>query len=110
MDIEVIIDSIAAGEFDTVLEPMVEMLQARREMLREQQGAHNKLEFVPGTRVETCGNLRPRYLLNIQGTVSYDQDGVRRGDLRVHIDELYRRRMGRYSLILTIPASCLRRA
>jgi hypothetical protein len=104
MDIEIIIGSIAAGEFDAVLEPLNDLVQARRQMLNEQKKANNKIEFVPGTRVRICGNIRPKYLLGITGTVSVRMPS-RRGDIRVDIDPIYRSSMGRYND--SIPANCL---
>jgi hypothetical protein len=104
-DVGGIFNELDAGFWDEGLEALLDAVVARRNYLRDQQGAHNKLDFIPGTEVRLV-NIKPKYLVGITGVVT-DQIPSRRGDLMVFIDERCWRRLGKYGTTLSIPASSL---
>lgn len=101
-----VIVAITEGSYDEYIDLLRECVIARHNYLAEQQGIQNKMTMSSGSRVRTCGNLRPKYLLGIVGTVSSTPPN-RRGDIMVDIDPMYYRRLGRYGRKLSVPATCL---
>jgi hypothetical protein len=96
---------LEAGFWDEGLDALIEAVVARRQYVRAQQGAKNKMEFVPGTKVRLV-NIKPKYLLGITGEVT-GQIASRSGDLMVFIDQKHWHQLGRYDTTLSIPASSL---
>jgi hypothetical protein len=106
MDRFSIFEDIEAGIWDDGLDALIEAAVARRKFVQDIKGAANKIDFTVGTRVRICGNISPKYLVGLTGTVSI-QIPSRRGDLMVTLD-YSRGRFYRGSTI-GIPASCLER-
>jgi hypothetical protein len=101
-----IFDDINNGYWDEGLDAIIEAAVARRKFIRQLQGARNKVNFVPGTRVRVI-NIRPNYLHGITGVVS-TKAASRNGDLMVDIDtKCYHRLGSRFGKCLGIPASSL---
>ena len=101
-----IFDDINAGYWDDGLDAIIEIAVARRNFLRDAQGAENMVDFRPGTAVRVI-NIKPKYLHGITGTVS-TKTASRRGDLMVEIDQHCWYKLGhRYGKTLGIPASSL---
>jgi hypothetical protein len=104
-DVGGIFNELDAGFWDEGLEALLDAVVARRNYLRDQKGASNKLEFISGTEVRLV-NIKPKYLHGITGVVT-DQIAARRGDLMVFIDQRYWHRLGRFGTTLSVPASSL---
>jgi len=101
-----IFDDINNGYWDDGLEAIIEMAIARRNFLRQVQGAKNKATFGTGTPVRVI-NIRPKYLHGITGKVS-PKTASRPGDLMVDIDPQHWYRLGeRFGKCLGVPASSL---
>ncbi len=103
-----IFDDIEAGFWDgDGLDAIIEAAVARRKAVRDMQGARNKANFNHGERVRLI-NIKPRYLIGIEGTINKLKTPSRNGDLSVDIDPRFYHRLGRYSRSgLSIPASSL---
>ena len=106
MDIADIIQAITNGDADSDMATVSAALRARGKYLSQQKAMVNKATLAPGTRVTIRGNIRPKYLLDLTGTVS--EDGHKAGFIMVDIDA--GQYTGRYGKHLNIPASCLARA
>ena len=102
MDYTFIIDLIDAGRMDDIVDELIDAAVARRKFKNEMKGAVNRISMPVGTRVQLAGDLRPKYLLGVPGTVS-SRPSKRRGDIMVELDY----RVGRFSKIIGVPASCL---
>jgi hypothetical protein len=101
---EDVISQVADGVHDVNLKALLAAVRARHEYLNRQRGLRNQVAMTPGTRVRVSGNIRPKYLLGLTGTVS-GKPSNREGDLHVQLDS--HQRTGRYSHSLNVPATCL---
>lgn len=111
MDINAVVDFILEAD-ETELELVFEAASIRQQQNKANKVAQNFAELTPGTRVEICGNIRPKYLLGITGVVT----GVmtkRTGDIEIHVDNFWTghavRFINRATGNLAVPANCLRK-
>jgi hypothetical protein len=106
MEYDFIIDLIAGGECDSIIEGLGDAVRARREFLQEIRGAENRINFGPGTKVRII-NIRPKYLHGVTGVVSAATP-KRHGDIMVDVDPSQYYKLGhRYGHTLGVPASSL---
>ena len=104
-----IFDDINNGYWDEGLDAIIEMAAARRNFLRDANGAQNQVEFKHMDAVRFV-NIRPKYLTGITGRVNKQRMPSRRGDIMVDIDPSCYHMLGtRYGKTLSIPASSLER-
>jgi hypothetical protein len=104
-----IFTDLANGVYDTQLEALSSAIRARRKYLSAQKGLANKAELTPGDKVAITGNISPKYLIGVTGTVSL-RPARRAGDVQVDIDEEFHSRVRRYGTSVGVPASCLTKA
>jgi hypothetical protein len=101
-----IFTDLASGKYDAQLEALSAAIRARRKYLSVQKGLASKAELSPGDKVAITGNISPKYLIGVTGTVSRFP-ARRAGDVQVDIDEAYHQRVSRYGTSVGVPASCL---
>jgi hypothetical protein len=100
-----VLGALIRGDLDAHLEQVDVVLRARRRHLRELKG-QEALTLAPGTRVRIVGNISPRYLAGVTGTVRRVEARGAKGLVRIDVDPGCG--TGRYPRAdLGVPASCV---
>ena len=103
-----IFDDINNGYWDDGLDAIIEMAVARRNFLRDSKGAKNQVELKHGDAVRLV-NIRPKYLVGIEGTIDKTKMPNRRDCIVVQVAQKHYYRLGRFSGTVHVPASSLER-
>lgn len=63
--------ALLEGDLDEHLDRMEDLIKQRRVLLAKDQdpSAYASKDFQPGDRVQFCGNVSPKYLLGVKGTI-----------------------------------------
>lgn len=95
---------VSKGRLDNHLQSIADVTLLRLRHIREETAARNKAEMVPGTRVQITGNIKPRYLYGLKGTV-VDETYPRQTDKVLTSVKLDKGRVGRYGPIIFVPSA-----
>lgn len=100
---------LSRGRLDEYLDTIIDTAMARRRYLNEQKAIRNKAMMIPGTRVKISGNIKPKYLWGLTGTVTDAEFPRPRSNKDFVAMRLDRGVVGRYGPTVFCPPALLSR-
>lgn len=99
--------AIVTGELDDDLDQLSDTIHSRRRLLEEAKRLQNIASLTPGTAVRIVGNIRPKAMVGLVGTVVSTDGKHIRIDVHPRCAHLVPYRYPKTNL--GVPANCLER-